>query len=76
MEHPHVGTRGYYDRFRGRVMFTLKDHRGNVVGFAGRVLDPHPTEAKYINTQETPVYIKSNVVYALDVTKASSAKRE
>jgi DNA primase len=67
-------TRNYYDRFRGRVMFTLKDHRGNVVGFAGRVLDPHPEEAKYINTQETPVYIKSNVVYALDVTKPAVQK--
>jgi DNA primase len=74
MEHAHAGSRGYYDRFRGRVMFTLKDHRGNVVGFAGRVLDPKPTEAKYINTQETPVYIKSNVVYALDVTKAAVQK--
>jgi DNA primase len=67
-------SRNYYDRFRGRVMFTLKDHRGNVVGFAGRVLNPHPTEAKYINTQETPVYVKSNVVYALDVTKAAIQK--
>lgn len=60
---------GYYDRFRGRVMFTLKDHRGQVVGFAGRVLDPDVKEAKYINTSETPVYVKSNVLYGLDVTK-------
>jgi DNA primase len=65
------GTKGFYDRFRGRVMFTLKDHRGNVVGFAGRVLDPHEKEAKYINTSETPVYVKSNVLYGLDVTKAA-----
>jgi len=69
-----IRGKGFYDRFRGRVMFTLKDHRGNVVGFAGRVLDPHPTEAKYINTQETPVYVKSNVVYALDVTKGAVQK--
>ncbi len=61
--------KGFYDRFRGRVMFTLKDHRGNVVGFAGRLLDPDAKEAKYINTSETPVYSKSNVLYALDVTK-------
>ena len=66
--------RGYYDRFRGRVMFTLKDHRGNVVGFAGRVLDPSAKEAKYINTQETPVYVKSNLLYALDVTKDAIQK--
>ncbi len=69
--------RGFYDRFRGRVMFTLKDHRGNVVGFAGRLLDvgsppSHKAsdgQAKYINTAETPVYSKSNVLYGLDVTK-------
>jgi DNA primase len=68
------GGSGYYDRFRGRVMFTLKDHRGNVVGFAGRLLDPDAKEAKYINTSETPVYIKSNVLYGLDVTKAAIQK--
>lgn len=68
------GGQGYYDRFRGRVMFTLKDHRGNVVGFAGRVLNPEEKEAKYINTSETPVYTKSNVLYGLDVTKAAIQK--
>ncbi len=64
----------YYDRFRGRVMFTLKDHRGNVVGFAGRILEGDVKDAKYINTSETPVYIKSNVLYGLDVTKGSIQK--
>lgn len=74
------GNRGFYDRFRGRVMFTLKDHRGNVVGFSGRVLDIGESlpagrqEAKYINTSETPVYIKGNVLYGLDVTKAAIQK--
>lgn len=67
-------TRGQYDMFRGRVMFTLKDHRGNVVGFSGRVLDPTAKEAKYINTPETPVYIKGNVLYGLDVTKGTIQK--
>lgn len=74
MDHVPQGKRGFYDRFRGRVMFTLKDHRGNVVGFAGRVLDPNAKEAKYINTQETPVYVKSNVLFALDVTKDAIQK--
>lgn len=68
------GTRGCYDRFRGRVMFALKDHRGNVLGFSGRVLDPTVKEAKYINTSETPVYIKGKVLYALDVTKDAIQK--
>lgn len=66
----------FYDRFRGRVMFTLKDHRGQVVGFAGRVLDPDVKEAKYINTSETPVYSKSHVLYGLDVTKDAIQKSE
>ncbi len=66
--------RGGYDRFRARIMFTLKDHRGNVVGFSGRLLDPTAKEAKYINTSETLVYSKSNVLYGLDVTKAAIQK--
>lgn len=69
-----IKRNGYYDRFRGRIMFTLKDHRGQVVGFAGRVLDPKAKEAKYINTSETPVYMKSNVLYGLDVTKGNIQK--
>lgn len=64
----------YYDRFRGRVIFTLKDHRGHVVGFSGRLLDPDAKEAKYINTSETPVYSKSNMLYGLDVTKDAIQK--
>lgn len=66
--------RGGYDRFRGRIMFTLKDHRGNIVGFSGRLLDPEAKEAKYINTSETPVYSKSNVLFGFDVTKAAIQK--
>lgn len=69
-----IKQRGFYDRFRGRVMFTLKDHRGNVVGFAGRALEKDVKEAKYINTSETPVYIKSNLLYGLDVTKDAIQK--
>lgn len=68
------GNRGWYDRFRGRVMFTLKDHRGNVVGFSGRVFDKDAKEAKYINTSETPVYTKGKILYALDVTKDAIQK--
>ncbi len=68
------GNRGLYDRFRGRLMFTLRDHRGKVVGFSGRVLDPSVKEAKYINTSETPVYSKSNVLFGLDVTQGAIIK--
>lgn len=65
----------YYDRFRGRLMFTLKDHRGNTVGFSGRILPPEDDkEAKYINTSDTPVYTKGNVLYGMDVTRESIKK--
>lgn len=70
----------YYDRFRGRVMFTLRDHRKNVVGFSGRLIDSSKSlpagrqDAKYINTPETPVYIKGNVLFGLDVTKEAIQK--
>ena len=64
----------YYDRFRGRLMFALRDQRGNVIGFAGRTLDPEIKEAKYINTPETPVYIKGNTLYGLDITKEAIKK--
>lgn len=65
----------YYDRFRGRLIFTLKDHRGNIVGFSGRKLPPETEkEAKYVNTSETPIYTKGNTLYGLDVTRESIKK--
>ncbi len=62
------GIGKYFDRFRGRVIFTLCDQRGNVVGFAGRLLDSDAKEAKYINTSETICYTKGNVLYGLNIT--------
>jgi DNA primase len=69
--------RGHVDRFRGRVVFPLFDHRGNVAGFAGRILPSKKKLdlAKYINTPETPVYHKSNLLYGLNVTKSEIKKR-
>lgn len=64
----------YYDRFRGRIMFPLFDHRGRVVGFAGRVLDPEAKEAKYINSPETILYHKSSILYGLEITKEAIKK--
>lgn len=70
------GERGYYDRFRGRLMFTLKNHRDETVGFAGRTLDPQVKEAKYINTPETQIYIKGNILYGLDLTREAIKKED
>ena len=67
-------VQSYYDRFRDRLMFPLSDHRGNVVGFAGRLLDPNAKEAKYVNTPETLVYHKSELLYPLQITKEEIKK--
>lgn len=63
---------GYYDRFRERLMFPLKDHRGNIVGFSGRILVAQNNEnkdAKYVNTPETEIYHKRETLFGLDITK-------
>jgi len=66
-----------FDRFRGRIIFPLFDHRGNAIGLAGRI--PPSKEkrdlAKYINSPETPVYHKSRVLYGLNLTR-SDIKRK
>lgn len=67
--------RDVIDRFRGRVIFPLFDHRGNNIGFAGRLLPGVKKDlAKYINTPETPVYHKGNVLYGLNQTKKEIKK--
>ncbi len=62
---------GGIDRFKGRVIFPLSDHRGNIVGFAGRILPwVKQDRAKYINSPDTEAYHKSKILYGLDVTKS------
>ena len=61
------GKANYYDNFRNRVMFPIIDLRGNVIAFGGRVMDD--SKPKYINTSDTPVYKKSNGVFALNFAK-------
>lgn len=62
-----------YDRFRGRVMFPLKDHRGYTVGFSGRILSGE-NEAKYVNTPETTLYHKRTMLFGLNITKDAVKK--
>lgn len=64
---------GYFDRFRGRIMFPIFDLRGNVIGFGGRVLDN--SLPKYMNSPETIVYNKRRNLYALNFAKNSGEKR-
>lgn len=66
---------GVYDRFRNRLMFTIMDVHGHIVGFTGRQLSDDKTEAKYVNTPETSIYKKSAVLYGLDKAKGE-IKRE
>ncbi|MBI3954449.1 DNA primase [Candidatus Collierbacteria bacterium] len=70
------GNRGIYDRFRGRVMFPLLDTGGRVVGFSGRVIPgiSQNEDAKYINSPETLIYHKSQLLFGL--SQARQAIRE
>ncbi len=62
---------GYYDRFRGRLMFPIGDEQGRVVGFSGRVLTAEAEAAKYVNSPETPIFQKGRLLFGLDKTKQS-----
>lgn len=57
------------DFFRGRLIFPLVDHRDNIVGFSGRVLDKDTKTSKYINTRETLIYHKGEGFFGLNITK-------
>ncbi|MGB9883044.1 MAG: DNA primase [Microgenomates group bacterium] len=66
------GEKGnFYDRFRGRLIFPLKDSRGNIVGFSGRILDESKKEAKYVNSPETPIYHKRETLFGIHLAKDS-----
>ena len=63
---------GHYDRFRGRIIFPIRDISGSVIAFGGRVMDD--SLPKYLNSPETPLYSKSNVLYCLDKAKEAGRK--
>ncbi|MEJ7633236.1 DNA primase [Aeromicrobium sp.] len=66
------GSRGLYDKFRGRVLWPIREMTGDIVGFgARRMFDDDRIEAKYLNTAETPIYKKSQVLYGLDLARRS-----
>jgi DNA primase len=65
---------GYYDRFRGRIIFPIRDIAGQVIAFGGRVMDD--SLPKYLNSPETPLYSKSNVLYCLDKAKEPARKQK
>ncbi len=72
-----VRGQNLYDRFNGRIIFPLFDHRGNPIGFSGRVLPWDKRETgKYINSPETPIYHKSSVLYGLNLTRPNIKKKK
>ncbi|MEU6404643.1 DNA primase [Streptomyces sp. NPDC046985] len=68
------GRRGPIDRFRGRLMWPIRDIGGEVVGFGARKLYEADNGPKYLNTPETPIYRKSQVLYGIDLAKKEIAK--
>ncbi len=78
----------YYDRFRSRIMFPINDSSGRVIAFSGRIFsakgggsalsrkEANFEEAKYINSPETPLYNKSNVLFGIDKAKNSIRTRD
>lgn len=75
-----VEGKGYYDRFRGRVMFPIFDANGRVIAFSGRVFGNQKNQdgsdvAKYINSPETPLYDKSSTLFGFDKAKMDIRKQ-
>ncbi|NYD41406.1 DNA primase [Nocardioides panaciterrulae] len=67
--------RSTYDRFRGRLLWPIRDAGGETIGFgARRIFDDDRIDAKYLNTAETPIYKKSQVLYGLDLARREIAR--
>lgn len=66
-------VKGYYDRFRGRIMFPIRNISGATVGYSGRILpslvDPTVAQGKYVNSPETLLYHKSKILFGYDTAK-------
>jgi DNA primase len=69
------GNRGLYDRFRGRLIWPIRDITGDVIGFGARRLFEDDQGPKYLNTPETTLYKKSQVLYGIDLAKRNIAKK-
>ena len=70
------GDRGLYDKFRGRVIWPIRDQANSVIGFGARKIFEDDNGPKYLNTSDTPVYHKSQVLYGIDLAKREIAKQQ
>ena len=75
---PRAEGNGYYDYFRGRVMFPIRDAAGRTVAFGGRILPGAATTntGKYVNSPDSPLFAKNRVVFALDVARGAIQERD
>lgn len=72
---PRSQGRGHYDRFRDRLLFVVRDDRGRPVGFGGRALSPEQ-EPKYLNSPESPVFLKKRLLYGLSEAREAIRRRD
>ena len=66
---------GFYDRFRNRIMFPIRDERGRMAGFGARILDPNDVP-KFINSPQTPIFDKGHLLYGLDRARKDIRNRD
>jgi len=67
---------GYYDRFRGRIIFPISSRTGKIIGFGGRIIKEKKNQPKYINSPETLVYKKGAQLYGLNIAKEGIRKKD
>ncbi len=70
------GTDHFYGRFRDRLMFPICDDQGRVIGFSGRILPGSDDPRKYVNSPETPLFLKSRVMFGLDKSKRAILEKQ
>jgi len=66
---PREHAEGYYDTFRNRIMFPIRNEGGQIIAFGGRVMPGSQDPAKYLNSPETPLFSKSRAVFGLDLAR-------
>lgn len=70
-----VESGDYIDRFRNRIIFPIKNQKSQIVGFGGRTLDDK-VMPKYLNSPETPLFKKNNLLYAIDIARKNALKTD
>jgi DNA primase len=71
---PRQSGSGYYDTFRNRLMFPIKDEASRVIAFGGRVMPGSDDPAKYLNSPETPLFSKSRSIFGIDLARQKMAE--